>query len=78
MIEAVQAAGSTDSAALIPVIENMSLDSPRGTIRFDPKTHEAIQPYYIRETRLVDGRPTNVVIDSLPIVETPAKSCALA
>lgn len=78
MIEAVTAAGSTDSAALIPVIENMSLNSPRGTIRFDPKTHEAIQPYYIRETRLVDGRPTNVVIDTLPIVETPAKSCALA
>lgn len=78
MIEAVTAAGSTDSAALIPVIENMTLDSPRGTLRFDPKTHEAIQPYYIRETRLADGRPTNVVIDTLPIVETPAKSCALA
>ena len=78
MIEAVTAAGSTDSAALIPVIESMALESPRGTLRFDPKTHEAIQPYYIRETRLVDGRPTNVVIDTLPLVETPAKSCALA
>ena len=78
MIEAVTAAGSTDSAALIPVIENMALDSPRGTLRFDPKTHEAIQPYFIRETQLVDGRPTNVVIATLPLVETPAKSCALA
>lgn len=78
MIEAVTAAGSTDRAALIPVIENMALDSPRGTLKFDRKTHEAIQPYYIRETRSVDGRPTNVVIDNLPVAETPAKSCALA
>jgi branched-chain amino acid transport system substrate-binding protein len=78
MIEAVTAAGSSDSAALIPVIETMALDSPRGTVKFDRKTHEAIQPYYVRETQLVEGRPTNVVIDKLPIAETPAKACDLA
>ena len=78
MIQAINATGGTDTAALIPAIENMTLDSPRGKLRFDAKTHEAVQSYYVRETRMVDGRPTNVVIADLPIVETPAKACDLA
>ena len=78
IIEAVTQAKSTDTNALIPVIENMALDSPRGTVRFDPATHEAIQPYYIRETRMVDGQPTNVVIAELPATKTPAKACNLS
>ena len=78
MIQAINATGGTDTAALIPAIENMTLDSPRGELRFDAKTHEAVQSYYVRETRMVDGRPTNVVIADLPIVETPAKACDLA
>lgn len=77
IIEAITEAKTTDTAKLIPVIENMALDSPRGTVRFDRKTHEAIQPYYIRETRMVGGRPTNVVIDKLAATETPAKACNL-
>ncbi len=77
IIEAVTKAKTTDTAKLVPVIENLTLDSPRGTLRFDPKTHELIQPYYIRETRLVGGRPTNVVIETLPATKTPAKACNL-
>ncbi len=77
MIQAVTAAGGTDMAALIPAIEKMTLDSPRGTLTFDPKTHEAVQPYYVRETQLVDGKYTNVVKATLPIVPTPAKACSL-
>lgn len=78
IIQAVSQAKSTDTNALIPVIENMTLDSPRGTVRFDPETHEAIQHYYIRETRMVAGRPTNVVIATLPATKTPAKACNLS
>lgn len=77
MIQAVTAAGSTDMAALIPAIEQMTLESPRGTLKFDPKTHEAVQPYYVRETQLVDGKYTNVVKANLPVVPTPAKACSL-
>jgi len=77
IINAVNAAKSTETQALIPAIENVSIDSPRGTVKINRKTHEASQRYYIRETKLVSGRPTNVVIADLPIVETPAKSCSL-
>jgi branched-chain amino acid transport system substrate-binding protein len=77
IIQAVTAAKSTETAALIPAIENMTLDSPRGTLKFDHKTHEAIQRYYVRDTKLVDGQPASVVIADLPIVETPAKACNL-
>jgi hypothetical protein len=55
----------------------MTLDSPRGAVKFDHKTHEAIQRYYVRDTKLVSGQPESVVIADLPIVETPAKACHL-
>ena len=77
IVEAVTAAKSTETAALISAIENMTLDSPRGAVKFDHKTHEAIQRYYVRDTKLVDGQPASVVIADLPIVETPAKACNL-
>lgn len=77
IIESVTNAKTTETDKLIPVIEQTALKSPRGTIRFDPKTHEAIQPYYIRETRLVGGKVTNVVIDTLAATKTPAKACSL-
>jgi branched-chain amino acid transport system substrate-binding protein len=75
--QSVTAAKSTDAAALIPVIENMTLESPRGAVKFSRKTHEAVLPYYVRETKRVDGKLTNAVIANLPIVETPAKACDL-
>lgn len=77
IIESVTKAKTTEANKLIPVIEQTALKSPRGTIRFDPKTHDAIQPYYIRETRLVDGKVNNVVIDTLAATPTPAKACNL-
>ena len=78
IVNAVSAAKSTEMDALIPTIENMTIESPRGTVKIDRKTHEASQQYYVRETKLVSGQLTNVVIDKLPIVETPAKACNLA
>jgi branched-chain amino acid transport system substrate-binding protein len=77
IIQAVTAAKSTETTALISAIENMTLDSPRGLVKFDQKTHEAIQRYYVRDTKLVAGQPESVVIADLPIVETPAKACHL-
>ena len=76
IIQAVTAAKSTETIALISAIENMTLDSPRCAVKFDHKTHEAIQRYYVRDT-LVSGQPESVVIADLPIVETPAKACHL-
>src|SRR6185503_11205657 len=39
-----------DKPKLVEVIEKSEFDSPRGRFRFDPKTHNVIQPFiYIRE-----------------------------
>ena len=41
-----------DKEKLVEVIEKSEFDSPRGRFRFDPKTHNVIQPFiYIREVR---------------------------
>ncbi len=77
IIRSVTAGKGTDKAALISAIEDMTLDSPRGPVTFNRRTHEAIQSYFVRETRMVSGRPTNVVVANLPKAETPAKACNL-
>jgi branched-chain amino acid transport system substrate-binding protein len=77
IVQAVTAAKSTEQSALIPVIETTTIDSPRGTLKFDHKTHEAVQRYYVRDTKLVAGQPASVVIADLPVEETPSKACHL-
>src|SRR5574337_356793 len=47
-------------------IVEISLGSPRGRFRFDPKTHNVIQPFiYVREVREVFGGLSNVPIDKI-------------
>lgn len=77
MMAAVKSAKSTDTNGLIKAIETMSIDSPRGNLKFDPVTHEATQTFYVRETKMVNGQPSNVVIAALPTIPTPAKACRL-
>jgi branched-chain amino acid transport system substrate-binding protein len=77
VIQAVTAAKSTETKALIGAIEGLTLESPRGAVKIDRKTHEADQRYYVRDTKLVSGQPTNVVVAELPLVATPAKACNL-
>lgn len=45
--KAVEEAGSTEPEALIEALKGISIDSPRGTITVDPKTHNPVQNYYI-------------------------------
>ena len=41
-----------DKDKLVDVIAKVEFDSPRGRFRFDPKTHNVIQPFiYIREVK---------------------------
>ena len=77
IIEAVTKANSTELEKLIPIVEGLELDSARGKVRFDRKTHEMIQPYYITETRKVGDRLSNVVLGTLPAIATPAAACSL-
>ncbi|RPF50597.1 substrate-binding domain-containing protein [Aquisalibacillus elongatus] len=41
-----QSDGSTDANELIPVMEGMSFDTPKGTMTFREEDHQALQPMY--------------------------------
>jgi branched-chain amino acid transport system substrate-binding protein len=67
-----------DKEKLVGVIEKTEFDSPRGRFRFDPKTHNVIQPFiYVREVKEVSGGLNNVVIDKIANVTDPGTGCTL-
>ena len=62
----------------VDAIAKVEFDSPRGRFRFDPKTHNVIQPFiYIREVREVYGGLNNVAIDKVADVRDPGTGCTL-
>ena len=80
IIRAVKAVnGNTqDKDKLVDAIAKVEFDSPRGRFRFDPKTHNVIQPFiYIREVREVYGGLNNVPIDKIANVADPGTGCTL-
>jgi branched-chain amino acid transport system substrate-binding protein len=67
-----------DKDRLVGAIAKVEFDSPRGRFRFDPKTHNVIQPFiYIREVREVYGGLNNVVVDKVANVADPGTGCTL-
>jgi len=67
-----------DKDRLVDAIAKVEFDSPRGRFRFDPKTHNVIQPYiYVREVREVFGGLNNVPIDKVADVRDPGTGCTL-
>jgi branched-chain amino acid transport system substrate-binding protein len=67
-----------DKAKLAATIAKVEFDSPRGRFRFDPKTHNVIQPFiYVREVREVPGGLDNVPIDKIADVRDPGTGCTL-
>ncbi len=67
-----------DKDKLVNAIAKVEFDSPRGRFRFDPKTHNVIQPFiYVREVREVYGGLSNVPIDKIADVRDPGTGCTL-
>ena len=67
-----------DKDKLVEVITKTEFESPRGHFRFDPKTHNVIQPFiYIREVKEVAGGINNVPIDKVADVKDPGTGCTL-
>ena len=63
---------------LVAAIAATEFDSPRGRFRFDPKTHNVVQPFvYVREVRDVSGTLANVPIDKVADVRDPGTGCTL-
>jgi branched-chain amino acid transport system substrate-binding protein len=80
IVRAVKAVnGNTqDKDKLVAAIEKVEFDSPRGHFRFDPKSHNVIQPFiYVREVREVYGGLNNVPIDKVADVRDPGTGCTL-
>jgi branched-chain amino acid transport system substrate-binding protein len=80
IVRAVKAVnGNTqDKEKLAAAIAKVEFDSPRGRFRFDPKTHNVIQPFiYVREVKEVAGGLNNVVIDKVADVRDPGTGCTL-
>ncbi|MCB1475450.1 MAG: substrate-binding domain-containing protein [Rhodobiaceae bacterium] len=46
IVEAIKKAGSTDTEALIKAMEGMEWETPKGTMRFRPEDHQALQSMY--------------------------------
>jgi branched-chain amino acid transport system substrate-binding protein len=67
-----------DKDKLVDAIAKTEFDSPRGRFRFDPKTHNVIQPFiYVREVKEVAGGLNNVPIDKIADVRDPGTGCTL-
>lgn len=72
LIEAMTALGTADKAKdakqLIGALETVSFESPRGPFKFAEK-HDVVQNVYVVEVKEVDGKPTNVVSDTIKDVQ---------
>ncbi len=55
VVEALTRAGSTDTEALIAAMEGMEWQTPKGTMRFRPEDHQALQSMYHFRIRVEDG-----------------------
>jgi branched-chain amino acid transport system substrate-binding protein len=66
--------GKTDAQALIDAAKGMTWESPRGTIKIDPKTNDIVQTIYIKKVEKVGDNIQNVVIDKVPDVHDPVRS----
>ncbi|HLI27430.1 MAG TPA: ABC transporter substrate-binding protein [Chloroflexota bacterium] len=70
IVEAVnQLQGDTsDKLKLGEALLGIKFVSPRGPVELDPETHNIVMNIYAREVREVNGRLTNVVIATFPLV----------
>lgn len=76
---AIEEAGGSDPDDMADALSGMEIDSPRGSFRFNPETHEAIQNMYVREVVESDGENPveNEVVSTIEQVEGPNWGCSL-
>ncbi len=56
---------------LVEAMKGMKWMSPRGPIAIDPATRQPIQTVYLREVKMVNGKPWNVEFDKVENVKDP-------
>ncbi|WP_086887926.1 ABC transporter substrate-binding protein [Natrarchaeobaculum aegyptiacum] len=74
---AVEETGSSDADDLIPALEGLQIDSPRGPLAFNSETHDPVHNLYVREVVEGDDGPENEVIETFEDIEGPTWGCSL-
>jgi len=70
--EAVKKAGPTaNGEQLVEAMKGLKWTSPRGPMSIDPATRQTIQTVYLREVKMVDGKPWNIEFDKIENVKDP-------
>jgi branched-chain amino acid transport system substrate-binding protein len=70
--EAVKKAGpNATGEQLVEAMKGMKWMSPRGPLAIDPATRQPIQNVYLREVKMVNGKPWNVEFDKVENVKDP-------
>jgi branched-chain amino acid transport system substrate-binding protein len=70
--EAVKKAGpNATGEQLVEAMKGLKWMSPRGPLAIDPATRQPIQTVYLREVKMVDGKPWNVEFDKYENVKDP-------
>ncbi len=62
IVEAIRNAGSTDTEELIAAMEGMEWETPKGTMRFRPEDHQALQSMYHFTTEVQEGKDYGVPV----------------
>jgi branched-chain amino acid transport system substrate-binding protein len=66
-----KAGGKTDGPSLIAAAKGLAWESPRGPVSIDPETRDIIENVYVMKVEKVDGKLTNVLLDTIPNVKNP-------
>jgi branched-chain amino acid transport system substrate-binding protein len=70
--EAVKKAGpAATGEQLVEAMKGLKWTSPRGPLAIDPATRQPIQNVYLREVKMVNGKPWNVEFDKFENVKDP-------
>jgi branched-chain amino acid transport system substrate-binding protein len=70
--EAVKKAGANASGEqLVEAMKGMKWTSPRGPMTIDPATRDVVQTVYLREVKMVAGKPWNIEFDRFENVRDP-------
>jgi branched-chain amino acid transport system substrate-binding protein len=70
--EAVKKAGPNATGdQLVEAMKGMKWMSPRGPMSIDPATRQPVQTVYLREVKMVNGKPWNIEFDKFENVKDP-------
>jgi len=73
IFEAAKKAGpNATGEQLVEAMKGMKWVSPRGPMSIDPATRQTIQNVYMREVKMVNGKPWNIEFDKVENVKDPS------